>query len=255
MKEQSTDYDVGVQLMCYDASWHAQRHGGTMKASGFSTNAADGERRAILIGALAVPAAALLAITAPDPGPLSWHMAIHIGLMNVAAPLAALLLMQRAVVGARAWATPSVLWIATFAQLAILWASHSPSVHHSLQAMSAGVMALHALLFFVALAFWLSVLRAAAYPWQAMLALLVSGKFACLLGVLLTFAPRPLFASVHARHLREEVLLADQHLAGLLMIAACPLSYVLTAIVLAVRAVNGLDETRARRASPAWPGR
>ncbi len=73
-----------------------------------------------------------------------------------------------------------------------------------------------------------------------MLALLVSGKLACLLGVLFVFAPRPLLA--HAGHFVHAQVLADQHLAGLLMIAACPLSYVLTAVVLAVQAVNGVDD-------------
>jgi putative membrane protein len=226
-----------------------------MKVSGFSADTANGNRRAVLLGALAVPATALLAIAAPSPGPLSWHMAGHVALMNVAAPLAALGLTRRAVQSTGMWAAPSVLWIVTLAQLAVLWASHSPAVQHHVQAEHAGVVALHALLFLVALVFWLSVLGAAAHRWQAMLALLVSGKFVCLLGVLFTFAPRPLFASLHARHLEQKVLLADQHLAGLLMIAACPLSYVLTAVALAVQAVNGLDETRARSPSASSFGR
>jgi putative membrane protein len=110
-------------------------------------------------------------------------------------------------------------------------------------------LALHSLLFLAALAFWLCVVHASAHKWQAMLALLISGKLACLLGVLLIFAPRPLFASGHAVHLADEALLADQHLAGLLMIAACPLSYVLTAVVLAVHTVNGLDPAPAHSAS------
>jgi putative membrane protein len=80
-----------------------------------------------------------------------------------------------------------------------------------------------------------------------MLALIVSGKFACLLGVLLIFAPRPLFEP-HAAHVGQAThtaLMADQHLAGLLMIAACPLSYVLTAVILAARAVTRLEKRSA----------
>ena len=147
----------------------------------------------------------------------------------------------------RAWSAPPVLWGVTLAQAALLWVSHSPSLQHGLPA---PVAALHVLLFAIALPFWLSVIGAFAHRWQAMLALLVSGKLACLLGVLLTFAPRPLFtAEGHAAaHPGQAMLLADQHLAGLLMIAACPLSYVLTAVVLAVQAVNSLDEPRARPA-------
>ena len=50
-----------------------------------------------------------------------------------------------------------------------------------------------------------------------------------MLGALLVFAPRPIYSSGH-----HGFDLADQQLAGLLMLAACPLSYVLAAIVIAV---------------------
>jgi putative membrane protein len=177
--------------------------------------------------------------------------------MNVAAPLAALWLTRRPPSRARVWAVPSVLWIATLWQLAMLWVAHSPAVHHGALIAPLGTIALHGLLFGAALAFWLAVAEATAHRWQAMLALLVSGKLACLLGVLLVFAPRPLFASAvgHAAHAGEEALLADQQLAGLLMIAACPLSYVLTAVVLVVQVVNGLDKASTRPASTVTVGR
>jgi len=213
-----------------------------MKICGFSTAPDVGNHRAVLIGALAVPATALLAVGVPSPGRLSWHMAAHIACMNIAAPLAAVLLSQCNKEPTRMWSGSATLWGATLAQLAILWASHIPSVHHGVQTEPAAVIALHALLFLVALAFWLSV-TGSPHQWHSVLALLVSGKLSCLLGVLLTFAPRPLFAKVHAAHSGHEALLADQHLAGLLMIAACPLSYVLTAVVLAIQAVKALDET------------
>ena len=57
-------------------------------------------------------------------------------------------------------------------------------------------------------------------------------------------------ASVHGAHAMTfgNVTLSDQHLAGLLMVAACPLSYVLTAIVLAAQTTSGLERTH----SPAF---
>jgi putative membrane protein len=217
-----------------------------MLFSRLSADPADANRRAVLIGALAVPATGLLAFTSPGAGPVSWHMAAHIASMNVAAPLAAVAISHVKKGRLRPWFTLPVLWIVTLAQLAVLWASHSPALHHSLSSAPATVAALHLLLFAVAFAFWMSIVTAYEHHWQAILALLVSGKLSCLFGVLLTFAPRPLFATgAHAAHAGPEVLLADQHLAGLLMLAACPLSYVLTAVVLAVQAVNSLDETRA----------
>ena len=227
-----------------------------MKFSHFLTGPARGNGRAVLIGALTVPATALLAIASPPPGHLSWHMAAHIALMNVIAPLAALGLAHPWAGPGRIWSSPSMLWSSTLAQVAILWAIHSPSVHAAIQPVPLWPAILHLLLFAVALAFWRSVV-ATAHRWQAMLALLVSGKLACLLGVLLIFAPRPLFAKAapHAAHHGDIALLADQHLAGLLMIAACPLSYVLTAVILAVQAVNTLDETRGRPALATSVGR
>jgi putative membrane protein len=105
-------------------------------------------------------------------------------------------------------------------------------------------VAVHALLFLAALAFWLSVAAAPSDRCQAMLALLISGKSACLLGVLFIFAPRPLLAlgAAHSSHQGHGALLADQHLTGLLMIAACPLSYVLTAVVLAAQTLDGREQ-------------
>ena len=200
----------------------------------------------MLIGALAVPVIALLAATAPGPGPLSWHMGFHIASMNIGAPLAAVALVRYAARW-RAWSSAGALWLATFAQLGVLWIAHSPHVHHHLQASLMTALALQVVLFLAALAFWTVVVGATHHRWQAMLALLVSGKFACLLGVLLIFAPRALF-DVHAAHAMsapDSALLADQHLAGLLMISACPLSYVLTAVVLAAQTVTSLERPRA----------
>ena len=198
--------------------------------------------RAVLAGAFAVPVAILFAVAASQPGPLSWHMGLHITSMNVIAPLLAVMLNRYRL--SSDWSRPGVMWGLAFAQLAVLWAAHSPTVHHHLHHAAAGNILLHVLLFAVALAFWTSVAAAVAHRWQAMLALLISGKFACLLGVLLIFAPRLLFGA-HAEHAGHTATsLTDQQLAGLLMIAACPLSYVLPAVVLAVQAVNGLEGSR-----------
>jgi putative membrane protein len=80
-------------------------------------------------------------------------------------------------------------------------------------------------------------------------ALLISGKLACLLGALLIFAPRLLLTSTVSGHnmhhgpVDHATALADQHLAGLLMVVACPLSYVLTAVVLAAQTMSHLERS------------
>jgi putative membrane protein len=228
-----------------------------MELSAASIDLRAGNRRAISIGALFVPLAFLLAIPASQFGPVSWHMVVHIGGMNVLMPLAAAVLAQRSMRPECAWSRPPALWAAVVAQIAVLWAMHSPSLHHALHAVPAAWLPTHALLFLVALIFWLTIANTA-QRWQAMLALLLSGKFACLLGVLLIFAPRPLFelATYGSHpHPATDIALADQHLAGLLMIAACPLSYVLTALVFAVQAINHLESASTLSLSGASAGR
>lgn len=178
-------------------------------------------------------AVGVLIILLLDPGPLGASMAWHIGAMNVAAPLAALAVAHRLPPRDRQRA----FWIVCIAQIALLWAFHAPSLHHAL--MQPGLQfALHVSLFAIALAFWILLLDLAARSaWQALLGLLLTGKLACLLGALLILAPRPLYS--HAD-------LADQQLAGLLMVTACPLSYLVAGVVVAARGIVGLG----RAASP-----
>jgi putative membrane protein len=202
---------------------------------------------AALIGAFAVLLGSILVLSSVDLGPLSRHMAAHIASMNIAAPLLALLLRGR--LSAR-WRTSSVaaLWLATVIQMGLLWASHVPAIHHTAQSYFPALLGLHASLFLAAFAFWMCILEeTSSARWHAMFGLLVSGKLACLLGALLIFAPRVLLPSPRAGHILHHgpadlsAALADQHLAGLLMVVACPLSYVLAAVVLAAQIMSALE--------------
>jgi putative membrane protein len=229
-----------------------------MDARETSATAAADSSLGVLLGAVAVLGAGLVTLPFFQLGPLSTHMAVHIASMNVAAPLlAAALIRARPSTDVRA--SPLGLWSATILQLVLLWAAHSPALHHAAHGSPLILAAMHASLFVSALAFWMNIARPNGSRWQAMLALLVSGKLACLLGVLLIFAPRLLFAAPDAEHLGHGAAtdvapaLADQHLAGLLMIAACPLSYVLAAVVIAAQTVLSLDA--AEQPSSARAGR
>ena len=73
--------------------------------------------------------------------------------------------------------------------------------------------------------------------WHALPALLLTGKLVCLLAALLVFAPRALYGASH-QHAALMQPLDDQQLAGLLMIAACPLSYLVAAVVITVQLIN-----------------
>jgi putative membrane protein len=209
----------------------------------------DGAALSAVIGACAVATAGALVLSLLPLGSLAGHMAVHIAVMNVAAPLAAVGLAHRRPAKGLTCLAAKGLWLATLAQMGLLWASHSPPIHHAAQASTTAYVALHGALFLSALVFWTGVVASPA-RWHVMLALLLSGKLACLLGALLIFAPRVLLigtASAHGSHASpiDYANLDDQQLAGLLMIVACPLSYVLAAIVLAARTVTGLERERA----------
>jgi putative membrane protein len=182
-------------------------------------------------------------------GPLASHMATHLLLMNAVAPLLAL------AVVAGGWrkdslATGRALALATLVQLLLLWAWHAPAAVGAAR----HTPAIHALMLLSlsvsAWWFWLAVIcDRGAFRWRALFALLVTGKLFCLLGVLLVFAPRLLYgdsAPGHAWQMPATAdALADQHLAGLLMLVVCPLTYVLAAVVIAAQWLRDLARTNA----------
>lgn len=187
-----------------------------------------------LVSAAVVCAAGVLVLPLSDLGPVSLQMAHHLGLMNVAAPLLAALLVARLpAFGARA------LWIAAASQLVLLWAWHLPGLQQAAAASGLLQATLLLLLGAAALAFWLAIIAAErAGGWQAIAGLLLTGKFACLLGALLIFAPRDLYGLpglALAFCSSGPSSLEDQQLAGLLMVTACPLSYLTAGVVVAAR--------------------
>lgn len=195
-----------------------------------------------LLSVLTVIAGGLIAGAQSSFGPLSFHMAAHIAVMNVAAPLLAILLFS---LGAsrlsRGW-----LWFGAFTQLVLLVAWHLPPLHHALASSPAFAVAASGLLALSSIVFWLALTtHAENAPWQAMLALMLTGKVACLMGGILVFAPRALYALPH--HAAHGGL-DDQQLAGLLMLAVCPLSYVVAGITIAAQMMMRLE----RDAMPAF---
>ncbi|MEH2507790.1 putative membrane protein [Bradyrhizobium sp. AZCC 1578] len=183
-----------------------------------------------------------------DLGHFSTHMVLHIASMNIIAPsVAALIVTRRHIGGTR----PFWLWTATFLQIVLLWTWHSPAVHHLLLQSPAAGLTFHATLLLTALFFWLSLLTTSATSrWQTIPALLLTGNLTCLLAALLIFAPRTLyrFAGHLAGapgHVSLHHALEDQHLAGLLMITACPLSYLVAAVIITVQLITRAEVSAA----------
>jgi putative membrane protein len=176
-------------------------------------------------------------------GHLSAQMLLHVLLMNAAAPSLALALR-----GATVPAWMRLLAPATVVQVVALWGWHAPPGLDAALGSALLHAAMQASLFLCALWFWLAVFSAEA-RWRAILALLVTGKLFCLMGVLLVFAPRTLYPGLASG--THAATLADQQLAGLLMLAACPATYVVAGVVIAARWLARLD--RAAATSSASP--
>jgi putative membrane protein len=186
-----------------------------------------------IVGASAVAVIGAIVVSSVRLEPLSLHMAVHIALMNVVAPLAGAVLSGKI----RAPGASRVFWIAATAQIVLLWIWHAPALHRAVLHSESLQFLMHGSLLIVAVIFWtlLSRLPPRA-PWQAIAALLLTGKLACLLAALFIFAPTALYAA--GTHHGAPVTLSDQQFAGLLMITACPLSYVLAAVVFAAQALG-----------------
>jgi putative membrane protein len=191
----------------------------------------------VLAGMAVLALGGLVTASLIELGPLSLQMLQHLAVMNIVAPLAALYLRRRA--------APKTLLPAGFAQLLALWAWHAPAVQQVAASSPAGQLGLMIVLAGAAFWFWSAVI--AAPDWQGLIALLLTGKLACLLGALLIFAPRDLYnldGLVLALCTTGPSSLADQQLAGLLMITACPLSYLVTGVALAARMIGRLENDR-----------
>jgi putative membrane protein len=215
------------------------------------------EQKAVCWTALALPiavvATSLLVPIIPGLfadlgyGHLSAHMAQHILTMNLIAPIVAFGLLRYGPLGRISRRNPhepgSWLALAVALQIGALWFWHAPGVFEWAMAGRWPAAFMHASLFLIALLFWVCVLGIGGHArWKPIAALLITGKLFCLLGVLFVFAPRALYDMPFAHgHSLAPSTLADQQLAGLLMVAACPLTYIVAGVVIATRWILDLE--------------
>jgi putative membrane protein len=172
-------------------------------------------------------------------------MAVHILLMNAVAPVATLLVIQsanRTTALGGGW-----LILATFLQIAVLWGWHAPPVLEAALSNTLLQLTMQLSLFATALLFWFAILfQEGAGRWRPILALLITSKLYCLLGALLIFAPQTVYPNIDVSHGHQLVAgsaLIDQQTAGLLMLIACPLTYVSAGIIMAAQWLRELGET------------
>ncbi|WP_421999270.1 cytochrome c oxidase assembly protein [Reyranella sp.] len=166
-------------------------------------------------------------------GHLSTAMGAHILLMNLLAPAAALWMTRASLPFPAGVSDPLA---PTIVQLLLLWGWHTPPVLTAAMESPALHLTMQLSLMASAVWFWRTIVGAAAScPWRAIAALLITSKLFCLLGVLLTFATRAIYPAMTHHTGAAFDPLADQQLAGLMMLIACPLSYLVAAVVVATR--------------------
>lgn len=182
-----------------------------------------GRRVAAVAGGLAVLAAAWLG---PLPGlargAFTAHMAMHVAVVAVAAPLLALGLAGGRLDPARRWPGAFQPIPTSILELVVVWAWHAPGLHHAARQGGAALALEQGSFLVTGLLVWLSAFgggaaQRAERAASGIVGLLLTAMHMTLLGALLALAPRPLYA--HGGVLGGMSALDDQHLGGALMLA------------------------------------
>lgn len=182
--------------------------------------------------------------------PFTTHMALHMAMVAVLAPLLAAWLADGPLDPARRWpgSWMAAPWWALFAsvpEFVLVWAWHAPALHAMARHSFAIDLLEQASFLGAGLLLWLAALGEGARPTReraasGALALLLTATHMTLLGVLLATAPRLLYD--HAGAMRAADALLDQQSGGVLMLLVGGIAYLAGAMVLLRRLLR-------------WPGR
>ena len=215
------------------------------------------------LGLLTLAVAWLGVLPALVPGAFSAHMALHMAVVAIAAPLLALGLAQTRFDPAIRAPTLFSAVPASIVELVVVWGWHTPALHHAARH-SVLAFALEQASF-LASALWLWCSAFGGAPRErndrrgaGMLGLLLTSMHMTLLGALLALPPRALYE--HGHHgagpagLGGSAVLQldpidDQHLGGAIMIVLGGASYLVGGLWLAAGLVHG-RVSRVERAEP-----
>ena len=201
----------------------------------------------------------LLSLLAAWLGPLpalaqhsfAGHMAMHMSVVAVAAPLLA-----TGLAGSAADPVPRAPrvfspMLATVLEFMVVWAWHAPLLHHAARDAVAMRMLEQGSFLAVGLLLWLAAFGGGVQQSRERIAagiagLLLTSMHMTLLGVLLAGATRPLYLHGGATHdampMVETIALQDQQLGGVLMLAVGGVAYLGGALVLLGRLLRERDE-------------
>lgn len=158
------------------------------------------------------------------------HMAMHMGVVAVAAPLIALGAAGRRLDPVRRFPHLFPPIPASVVELAVVWGWHAPTLHHAARHETLALAAEQGMFLLSGVFVWISAFagrssgdgnRTAA----GIIALLLTSMHMTLLGALLALSPRPLYS--HAQGFAGLTALEDQHLGGAIMLLVGGVAYLL----------------------------
>ena len=187
------------------------------------------KRRALLIlGALALAAAWLGPLPQLAETAFFAHMTMHMIVVAVAAPLLALGLAGGRGDPVRKWPALFPPLPISLVEFAVVWAWHSPALHHAARHGVAGFIAEQSLFLASGLLVWLAAfggdpaLRTDRIG-AGVAALLLTAMHMTLLGALIALSPRPLYP--HAGGFAALTPLEDQQFGGAIMLVVGGVAY------------------------------
>lgn len=200
--------------------------------------------RALFLIAGLVALAALWAGPLPGlaPARFSAHMAMHMGVVALAAPLIALGLAGGHFDPSRRYPAMFNPVAASIFELAAVWGWHAPALHHAARH-ATGVLVVEQATFLAAgLWLWLAAFGAGRgsrleRAWIGVAGLLFTSIHMTLLGAIFVLTPRALYAAVTTPE-----ALWEQHLGGGIMLLAGGVSYLAGGLWLALQGLAGREE-------------
>jgi putative membrane protein len=188
-------------------------------------------RPLLVASGLTVLTAAWLSPLAETGAPFSSHMARHMGVVAVAAPLIAV-----GLAGGRFDPVPRLPALlapmpACVVEFVIVWVWHAPALHDAARHTLLGLLLEQASFLFSGLVVWIAAFGGSASERQerggaGVLSMLLTSMHMTLLGALLALAPRALYAHAHHGSVENSLTpLADQHLGGVIMLLIGGVSY------------------------------
>ena len=182
-------------------------------------------------------------------GSFAAHMVMHMGIVAVAAPLLVLGL-SRLQPAALRGIPPQLALAASFAEFAVVWGWHAPALHDAARVSTPLFLAEQGSFLLAGIFVWMTALGTASNGDRLLAraagvaALLVTSMHMTLLGALLLFSPRPLYACADlCAPAASMTPVQDQALGGVIMLLVGGASYLAGGLMLLAQVLRGPSGT------------